>query len=137
MHTVQHLINQTMIRMFDCGRNFSDHIEKKKSKLDYHFGRELTEEELRELESRVNEVIEKNLEVIEESITKEEAFDKYNLDRLPAGSEASLKVAKIGDYDACLCKGGHVKNTSEIGQARIVSGRYNDGVLRIIYKLTI
>ena len=35
MHTTEHIINQTMIRLFGCGRSISAHIERKKSKLDY------------------------------------------------------------------------------------------------------
>ena len=35
MHTAEHIINQTMIRLFGCGRSVSAHIERKKSKLDY------------------------------------------------------------------------------------------------------
>lgn len=30
MHTTEHIINQTMIRLFGCGRSVSAHIERKK-----------------------------------------------------------------------------------------------------------
>lgn len=30
MHTCEHIINQTMIRLFGCGRSISAHIERKK-----------------------------------------------------------------------------------------------------------
>ena len=42
MHSAEHILNQTMVRMFNRGRSFSNHIEKKKSKCDYHFDRNLT-----------------------------------------------------------------------------------------------
>ena len=32
MHTAEHLVNGTIARMLGCGRAFSTHIEKKKSK---------------------------------------------------------------------------------------------------------
>ena len=35
MHTCEHILNQTMVRMFGCGRSMNAHIEKKKSKCDY------------------------------------------------------------------------------------------------------
>ena len=35
MHTCEHIVNQTMIRIFHCERSVSAHIERKKSKLDY------------------------------------------------------------------------------------------------------
>ena len=40
MHTTEHILNQTMIRLFGCGRAVSAHIERKKSKLDFRFQRE-------------------------------------------------------------------------------------------------
>ena len=36
MHSAEHILNQTMVQMYDCGRCFSAHIERKKSKCDYH-----------------------------------------------------------------------------------------------------
>ena len=54
MHSAEHILNQTMVRMFNCGRSFSNHIEKKKSKCDYHFNRNLTEAEIEEIETKVN-----------------------------------------------------------------------------------
>ena len=32
MHTTEHIINQTMVRLFGCGRSISAHIERKKRK---------------------------------------------------------------------------------------------------------
>ena len=57
MHTTEHIINQTMIRLFGCGRSISAHIERKKSKLDYLLAACPTEEEIKKLEEAVNEVI--------------------------------------------------------------------------------
>ena len=51
MHSAEHILNQTMDRMFNCGRCFSAHIEKKKSKCDYHFNKPLLEEEIQQIES--------------------------------------------------------------------------------------
>ena len=57
MHTTEHIINQTMVRLFGCGRSISAHIERKKSKLDYRLAACPTEEEIKKLEEAVNEVI--------------------------------------------------------------------------------
>ncbi len=38
MHTAEHVLNQTMIRLFGTGRNFSAHLNRGKSKCDYHCG---------------------------------------------------------------------------------------------------
>jgi len=135
MHSAEHILNQTMLRMFNCGRSFSNHIEKKKSKCDYHFERDLTGTELEEIERRVNEVIQNDLKVIEEFISKDDAGKEYNLAKLPDEAGDTIRIIKIGDYDACPCSGLHVSHTNEIGRFKIISTNYNDGVLRIRFKL--
>ena len=135
MHSAEHILNQTMVRMFDCGRSFSNHIEKKKSKCDYHFERNLTEAEISELNERVNQTIQRNLPVVEEFITRDEANEKFNLERLPDSAGETIRIIKIGDYDSCPCSGLHVSNTEEIGSFKIISTDFNNGVLRIRFKL--
>ena len=83
MHSAEHILNQTMVRLFQCGRAFSAHIEKKKSKCDYHFDRQLTPEEIQSIEQKVNEVIQANLPVQEKILSREEAGKIVSLDRLP------------------------------------------------------
>ncbi len=135
MHTAEHILNQTMVRIFDCGRSFSSHIEKKKSKCDYHFHRDLTDEEKKEIEKRVNTIIKKDLQVSEAFIPFEEATRLYNLDRLPEGKKDTIRIVKIGDYDACPCIGEHVPSTGVIGSFKFTTVSYSDGVLRVRFKV--
>jgi len=135
MHSAEHILNQTMIRMFDCGRSFSNHIEKKKSKCDYHFERDLNQLEIAEIENQVNEVIHNNLEVLEEFYLREEAEEKFNLSKLPNDAGDKIRIIRIGDYDACPCSGLHVNHTIEIGDFKIISTSFDDGILRIRFKL--
>lgn len=136
MHTAEHLLNQAMVRMFGCGRAFSSHIEKKKSKCDYRFDRDLKAEEKAALEQRVNEVIRADLPVKETFMPRAEAEKKLDLARLPAGAGGELlRVIVIGDYDACPCIGRHVSSTLEIGAVKIVSSGFEGGVLRLRFKL--
>lgn len=135
MHSAEHILNQTMIRMFNCGRSFSNHIEKKKSKCDYHFERDLTGAELEEIERRVNEVIQNDLKVVEEFTSKDDAEKEYNLTKLPEEAGDTIRIIKIGDYDTCPCSGLHVSHTNEIGRFKIISTSFNDGKLRVRFKL--
>ncbi|HRR18385.1 MAG TPA: hypothetical protein P5231_06335 [Ignavibacteriales bacterium] len=138
MHTAEHILNQTMVRMFNKGRSFSNHIEKKKSKCDYkNFERNLTPEEIQLIENKVNEIINMNLNVYEELIEYDAANKLYNLERLPddISSQDKVRIVKVGDYDACPCIGEHVKNTSEIGMFRIISTSFENGILRIRFKV--
>ena len=120
MHTTEHIINQTMIRLFGCGRSISAHIERKKSKLDYRLAACPTEEEIKKLEEAVNEVIARHLPVTTAFITQEEAQGRFDLER----------VVKVGDYDECLCIGVHVENTSEIGTFKIISHDWDEEAKR-------
>ena len=135
MHSAEHILNQTMHRVFGCGRAFSAHIEKKKSKCDYHYYRDINDDEVREIEKLVNKVINDDLKVTEEYISKEEAEEYYTLDRLPSNTGDKIRIVKIGDYDACPCIGPHINRTKMIGRFRITSKSFEDGVLRIRYKL--
>lgn len=135
MHSAEHILNQTMVRMFNKGRSFSAHIEKKKSKCDYHFERNLSADEASDVEYRVNKIIAANLPVTESFISKEEASAKFNLERLPEETGNSLRIISIGDYDDCPCIGHHVQSTQEIGGFKIISTDFNEGVLRIRFKL--
>lgn len=133
MHTAEHILNQTMIRMFKTKRCFSAHVENKKSKCDYRFDRFLTAEEILELEKKVNEVINDNLPITF-SIMPVEQAKKLFPGRLPEDA-TEVRIVKIGDYDAVPCIGAHVGFTKEIGQLKIISSDFNEGVLRIRYKL--
>jgi Ser-tRNA(Ala) deacylase AlaX len=136
MHSAEHILNQTMVRLFNSGRSFSAHIEKKKSKCDYHFNRNLTLEEISLIEKRVNEIILEDMTITEGFLTREEAQQNFNLQRLPEDAGNEIRIIKIGDYDSCPCSGVHVKSTKEIGEFNIISSDFSGDVLRLRFKLT-
>ncbi len=133
MHSAEHLLNGTISRMLGCPRAFSTHIEKKKSKCDYRFTRDMTPGERQRAEETVNAQIAAGLDVRDELLTPEEAAARYNLSRLPEG-ETRVRIVHIGDYDACPCIGTHVENTRELDPVRIISSDWNEGVLRVRFK---
>ena len=136
VHTTEHILNRTMDNMFHCGRAFSAHIELKKSKCDYHFAPDNvpTDEQLKAVEEKVNEVIKQNLPVTTEIVKREEAASRFDLSRLPEEAGEYLRLVHVGDYDVCPCIGEHAQNTSEIESFRIVSSSYDDGVFRLRWK---
>lgn len=135
MHTCEHIVNRTMINLFGCERAVSAHIEKKKSKLDYALPQPLSDEDITKIEETVNNVIAQHLDVTVEYITQKEAVGRFDMKRLPEKASDTVRIVKVGNYDECLCIGLHVNNTSEIGTFRIISHDYNDGILRIRFKL--
>ncbi|MGD9285828.1 MAG: hypothetical protein PVG68_19310 [Desulfobacterales bacterium] len=135
MHSAEHILNQTMDRMYQCGRCFNAHIERKKSKCDYHFNKALSPTEIEEIQTRVNQTIESNLPVKEHFVARSAAEDQFNVDKLPANAGDRIRIVSIGDYDHCPCIGPHVTSTAEIGKFKITSTAFDDGILRIRYKL--
>lgn len=135
MHTAEHLLNGTMVKMIGCKRSRNAHIERKKSKCDYPLAHPLSPEQLKEIEDTINNVISQDLQVTFEFITACEAAKIYDLERLPEDASEMLRIVHIGDYDACPCVGSHVERTSQIGHFRISSSRYQDGVQRIVFRL--
>ncbi|BBD07740.1 hypothetical protein [Desulfovibrio ferrophilus] len=136
MHTAEHILNQTMVRVLESDRCFSAHINSKKSKCDYHFDRTMTDEEAVEVEMRVNDVLASGLAVIEEMMPVNQAAELFNLSRLPDPDVDVVRIVHVGEYDACPCIGEHVSNTAEIGAFRLVSHSWEEGVLRLRFKLS-
>ena len=135
MHTAEHILNGTMVKMFGCPRSRNAHIERKKSKADYELAQAPTEEQVREIENRVNEQIARNLDVTIEFMTREQAAELVDLSKLPTDASETLRIVRVGDYDNCACIGAHVKNTGEIGTFRILTHDFADGRWRMRFKL--
>lgn len=134
-HTVEHILNGTMVKMFGCPRSRNAHVEKKKSKCDYILDSEPTSEQVAAIEAKVNEVIARNLDVTIEFMNREQAAEIVDLSKLPEDASDTLRIVRIGDYDACACIGAHVSNTSEIGVFRIISHSFDEGVWRLRWKV--
>lgn len=135
MHTAEHLLNATMGKLFGCERSRNTHIERKKSKCDYEFSSEPSKEDMERVEQEVNKAIQRALTVTTSYMSREEAKGLVDLSKLPADASDTLRIVKVGDYDICACIGEHVENTSEIGEFYITTYTYNDGNLRIRFKL--
>ena len=135
MHTVEHILNQTMVRMFGCERSRNAHIERKKSKCDYSLHCAPTEEQIAEIENRVNTVIAQHMPVTIEFVSRDNVPQGVDLGKLPVDASDTLRIVRVGDYDTCACIGSHVENTSEIGTFRIISHTFENSILRLRFKL--
>ncbi len=134
-HTAEHLLNQTMVRMFGCERSKNAHIERKKSKINYNLDVCPTQEEIAEIERKMNELIASDMPVTYEFVTRDNIPDGVTLDRLPEDASETLRLVRIGNYDICPCIGQHVESTGEIGTFRITSTSFTDGSFRIVFKV--
>jgi misacylated tRNA(Ala) deacylase len=135
MHTAEHILNQTMVRLFGCPRSKNSHIERKKSKCDYLLDRAPGLPTVAAIEAKVNEEISKNQPVKEAFVLISEVPTSVDLSKLPDDVSETIRLVYVGDYDVCACIGKHVGNTSEIGVFSIISHDYEAGRWRVRWKV--
>ena len=148
-HTAEHLLNQLMMRMFGCERSSNAHIERKKSKISYILDHKPDRKEEREIERQMNELIEQDLPVTFQFVTRAELEgivmeaepgspdSRIALDRLPADASDTIRLVRIGDYDVCTCIGKHVRSTAQIGRFEMLGTNWDNDrmAFRIRYKI--
>lgn len=125
-HTAEHLLNQTMIRLFGCERSHNAHIERKKSKMSFLLDHKPSRQEEKEIEQKMNELIEEDLPVSFEFVSRDELPEAVSLDRLPDNASETIRLVRIGDYDVCPCIGKHVRSTSQIGRFEMLGTNWDE-----------
>lgn len=125
-HTAEHLLNQTMIRIFGCERSFNAHIERKKSKMSFHLNHKPSRQEEKDIERQMNELIEADLPVTFEFVTRDNLPEGITLNRLPNNASDTIRLVRIGEYDVCPCIGKHVRSTSQIGRFELLGTNWDE-----------
>lgn len=135
MHTAEHILNQTMVRLFGCPRSTNAHIERKKSKINYELSQEPTAAQVEQISRMVNDVIRADMPVTACMTPVDQLPESVSLSRLPDPSVQEVRLVRVGDYDVCACIGAHVHHTAQLGAFRITSTSYADGQFRIVFRL--
>ena len=125
-HTAEHLLNQTMIRLFGCERSYNAHIERKKSKMSFYLDHKPTRQEEKEIERQMQQLIDDDLPVTFEFVTRDELPPEVNADRLPQDASDTIRLVRIGDYDVCPCIGRHVRSTAQIGRFEMLGTNWDE-----------
>lgn len=124
-HTATHLLLAALRevlgeKVFQRGAN----INTERLRLDFSFERALSSAELEQVESIVNSKIEAGLPVTCAEMDKKLAKERGAMGVFDERYEERVKIYSIGFpqqvYSMEICGGPHVKNTSEIGQFKIV-----------------
>ncbi len=133
-HTAVHILN------LSCRRILGNHIwqagsykDDKKARLDITHYKNLTTEEMKEIERMCNDIISKKLTVKKEILERNEAEKKYGF-RLYQGGAVPGKVLRIVSIaeDSEACGGLHADNTGEIEKIKILkTEKIQDGIIRI------
>lgn len=91
-HTAEHLLHQTMIRMFGCKRSTNAHVERKKSKITYVLDHKPSRKDEKEIERRMNELIEEDLPVKYKFVTRQNIPDNVELTNLPDDASETIRL---------------------------------------------
>lgn len=125
-HTAEHLLNQTMVRLFGCERSRNAHIERKKSKMTFIVDHKPDKKEEKLIAERMNELIADDLPVTYEYVTRDQLPSEISADRLPDDASDTIRLVRIGDYDVCPCIGKHVRSTSQIGRFELLGTNWDE-----------
>lgn len=120
-HSLAHLLAAAVLKEFPKAKLAIGPVIENGFYYDFKFPRPITEEDLKDFEKTMRELIRQNLPFSGRKLTTAEAKKifkdqpfKLELIKDFAKEKSPLSIYKTGDVFLDLCRGGHVKNTSEI-----------------------
>ena len=138
LHTAHHLLLAALQDVFGKQvKQKGSNINSERLRIDFSFDRKLTDEEKKKIEDIVNQKIKDGLDVVKKEMLKEEA------EKIGAEMEFGVKYGdrvsvyfiqdKNGNvFSKEFCGGPHVKNTSELGNFKIIKEESLGSGVRII-----
>ncbi|MEI7616877.1 MAG: alanine--tRNA ligase-related protein, partial [Actinomycetota bacterium] len=120
MHTATHLMIAALRKVL------GDHVYQKganitaeRIRFDFSHGDKMTSEQIKQIEDLVNEQINKNIPVVCEEMTIDEAKESGAMGVFEHKYGDKVKVYTVGKFSKEICGGPHAKNTSELGRFKI------------------
>lgn len=132
-HTATHLLQKALkLTVGNHINQAGSYVDGERLRFDFTHYEKLTDEQLNEVERRVNEEIFKAEDVNIEEMNIEEAKTKGAMALFSEKYGKVVRVVSVGDYSLELCGGCHVQNSSQIGLFRIVGEEsIGSGIRRI------
>lgn len=134
LHTATHLLLACLKKVLgrDDIQQKGSNITAERLRFDFNFDRPLTEEEKQAVEDAVNDAIARNIPVVCEEMTVEEARAQHAVGVFGSRYGEIVKVYTIGDVDKQICGGPHAESTGKLGHFHIVKEQSSSaGVRRI------
>ena len=115
-HTACHLLSNILYRRAEA-KITGNQIELEKSRMDFSMT-DYSPDKLKDYVKEANEIIQNDLPVSIDYMTRDEVLSKPELARLAVGLPKSIKefrIVKIGNVDEQVDGGTHIKSLKEIG----------------------
>ena len=121
-HTGTHMLHAALMNVL------GDHVEQRgslvddnKIRFDFLHHQALSNDEIRDIETLVNEKIEEKIDVETSIMKHNEAMESGAMALFGEKYGESVRVLDVGEFSKELCGGTHVKNTNEITLFKVTS----------------
>ena len=121
-HTGTHMLHAALMKVL------GDHVEQRgslvddeKMRFDFSHHQAVSNDEIRNIETLVNEKIEEKIDVETSIMKHSEAMESGAMALFGEKYGESVRVLDVGDFSKELCGGTHVKNTNEITLFKVTS----------------
>ncbi len=120
-HTACHLISNILFKRADA-KITGNQIGVDKSRMDFSM-EDYSPEKLQQYVDEANQIIQKDLPITIDYMSREKVLNHPELARLAIGLPENLqefRIVKIGDIDKQVDGGTHIKNLSEVGKIELI-----------------
>ena len=120
LHTATHILNEALRKVLKKDiKQRGSNITAERLRFDFNFDHKLTDEEIKKVETEVNQIIKLKLNIKREEMPLHQALKSGAQAEFGAKYPEKVSVYSIGDYSKEICMGPHVQNTSELGKFKI------------------
>ena len=120
LHTTTHLLHQALRKILgEHVKQEGSNITSERLRFDFSHSSPLSKQELKQIETLINEQIKANLSVKKVIQAKDKALKSGALAFFKTNYPDKVTVYQIGNFSKELCGGPHVNSTGEIGSVKI------------------
>ena len=132
LHSATHLLHAALIEITGQGKQRGSNITPERLRFDFECDHKLSAEELAKAECMVNEAISKNVPIVKEEMSVDEAKKSGAIGIFDAKYGDVVSVYTMGSFSKEICGGPHANSTGELGHFKIVKEESSSsGVRRI------